>query len=99
MEKKKRVERYAPMVVARKALHDLWGTALLKGRCWGPKTKDNPYAATNITLATDMNLVSVSQTPEGKIKVHEFCRCTGCSLGTEIKVRLMKAGLVLEEEK
>lgn len=98
MKKKKRIKKYALMIKVRKALNDLWKIALLKGRCLGPETKDNPYAATNIILATDMNLVSVSQTPKGKIKVHEFCRCTGCSLGTEIKVRLIKAGLVLEEE-
>ncbi len=79
-------------VIARKVLDDLWKEAHLKGRCWGPRKKGNPYAATNITIAIGNELVSISY--NGELKIHEFVLAKNTSLGRKIRKLLRKHKLL-----
>ncbi len=86
------------MVQARKALDSLWKEeAQLKGRCWGPKGKDNPFSATNITIAIGTELVSISQTDDGQLRIHEFSKTENTSLGERVRKILQEEGLVVED--
>jgi hypothetical protein len=81
-----------PTVLARKALDGFWQRVDLKGRCWGPKKPANPFAGTNITIAFEDQLVSVSQR-EGKLVIHEFARTQGTALGKKVRETLLASGL------
>lgn len=88
---------FGPLINARKALDSVWQACLLKGRCWGPKTKDNPFSASNITLANETELVSICQLPDGKLRIHEFCKTIGgTQLGIQIRQKLEEAGIPVE---
>ena len=76
---------FSPIIKARKVLNSLWQEASLKGRCWGLAKRDNPYSATNITIAIGTELVSVSQGKDGKLRIHQFTRAKGTSLGRRVK--------------
>ena len=80
-------------VIARKVLDGLWREAHLKGRCWGPRRKDNPYAGTNITIVIDNQLVSISY--NGKLVIHEFVRTKNTILGRKIRKLLRSHKLLL----
>lgn len=86
---------YEPMIRARKALSGLWKGAWLKGRCWGPKREDNPYGATNITLAIGKELVSISQ-KGNKLIIHEFSKTNNTSLGRKIREIFKKEELIFD---
>lgn len=88
---------FTSLIKARKALEPVWKRASLKGRCWGPKKKDNPYGATNITIAIGKELVSISQDPDGGLRIHEFSKTEGTLLGQEIREILQREGLPLKE--
>lgn len=78
-------------------LDDLWKRVLLKGRCWGPRTPNNPFRASNITMGEETELVSVSQLPDGTLVVHEFCKALGgTKLGNEVRKKLKDAGLPVQ---
>ena len=81
-----------PTVPARKALEELWREADLKGRCWGPRKPENPFAGTNITIAIGGELVSVSQR-EGALVIHEFARSPDTALGRKVRAILRASGL------
>lgn len=84
-------------VDARKALHPLWIKAFLRGRCWGVKQEDkNPFQGTNITMGTENEIVTVSQA-DGILKIHEFKRTTGTSLGNATKELLRRKNLKFKE--
>ena len=87
----------APLITARKALNSLWKSSLLRGWCWGPKREDNPFSASNITIATEEELISISQTEEGKLRIHEFSKTKDTSLGNKAKAILLSKGLSFEE--
>lgn len=88
---------FDPIIKARKVLQPLWDTALLKGRCWGPKKPDNPFSATNITFAFEDELISVSQAEDGKLRVHGFRRDDDTEAGRAVKNLLQKNGLVVAD--
>lgn len=85
---------FTPLIKARKAIGHLWKEALLKGRCWGPRREGNPYSRSNITLAVDGELVSISQEPDGTLVIHEFAKAKNTGLGNRVKEILSKEGLV-----
>jgi hypothetical protein len=93
---------FTNLIEARDALDPLWQSALLKGRCWGRKDGTNPFACSNITLATEtkgrIELVSVSQTEDGKLKIHEFYKTKGTDLGFKTREALVRAGLKIQEK-
>lgn len=88
---------FTPLIRARKALDSVWKRASLKGRCWGPKRKDNPYSASNITIAVGEELVSISQDTDGNLKIHEFRKTEGTLLGEEVRTTLQREGLPIKE--
>jgi len=88
---------FSSLIQARIILNSLWQNALLKGRCWGPKTEDNPFAASNITIAIGTELISVSQKINGVLVIHEFSKTTETSLGLKAKELLEQSGLVVED--
>lgn len=89
---------FTPLVRARQALNLLWEKeADLKGRCWGPKRENNPYSASNITIAIGTELVSISQDPDGSLRIHEFSRTEGTLLGERIREILQREGLSFKE--
>lgn len=90
---------FKPMIKAREALDSLWEKAWLRGRCWGLKLKrqNNPYRATNITIAIGSELVSISQREDGVLRIHEFSRTKDTCLGKGIKKILQEEGLSIEE--
>lgn len=93
MSKKKKYTD--PMVLARKALDDLWkNEAQLKGRCWGPVKPDNPYMATNITIAIGNEMISISwDRKRKKFVFHEFRKTKNTSLGRKMKKIVRALGL------
>ena len=76
---------FTELIEARKLLRSLWGKALLRGRCWGTrsKEKDNPYLGSNITIVIGKELVTISQ-GDGELKIHEFTKTTNTTLGKEV---------------
>lgn len=82
---------------ARKVLDPVWKASQLRGRCWGLKRKNNPYAATNITMAMESELVSVSQAEDGTLRIHEFSKAENTSLGNKVRQLLQKEGLSFEK--
>jgi len=86
-----------PTVLARKALEGFWKRADLKGRCWGHRKPENPFAGTNITIAFEDHLVSISQ-KEGALVIHEFARAKGTALGRRIKDILLEHDLPVLDE-
>lgn len=90
--------KFTGLIEARKALNPLWKIAQLKGRCWGPKLKnDNPFFGSNITLAAGDNLVSVSQDPDGNLRIHQFIRTKTTMLGNAVKEIFKKENLNFKE--
>jgi hypothetical protein len=89
------------LVKARKALDGLWSMAWLKGRCWGRKLKhaQNPYRNSNITIAIGDELVSISQSPDNSLTVHEFSKTENTSLGKQVRTVLKAEGLEIKERK
>ncbi|OGZ19090.1 MAG: hypothetical protein A2Z68_01675 [Candidatus Nealsonbacteria bacterium RBG_13_38_11] len=81
------------MVRARRILQSLWNQAWLKGRCWGPQTENNPYAASNITIAVGDELVSISQR-DSQLVIHEFVKSTGTQLGKKVRELFKEGGLI-----
>ena len=89
---------FAPLINARKALSDIWSACQLKGRCWGPKGSDNPFAASNITMAKGSEIVSICQLPDGRLRIHEFCLTIGgTDLGNQVRQKLEEEGLAIEK--
>jgi hypothetical protein len=90
---------FKSLIKAREVLSPLWDfkKAWLRGRLWGRGKKDNPYRASNITIAIGKELVSISQGPDGKLRIHEFSKTENTSLGKDIRKILEKAGLSFEE--
>jgi len=92
------------LIAARKALDDLWKSADLRGRCWGSKRKENPhwepsqienpYASSNITLAVGDELVTISMSEHGRLRIHEFRKVKGTVLGKKIKTIFEREGLI-----
>jgi len=93
---------FSNLIKARKIIDPIWKSSLLKGRCWGDKDDKNPFARSNITIAAEINgqveIVSISQTKDGKLKIHEFRKAEGTSLGSEVKELFIKSGLAIEEK-
>ena len=82
------------LVAARAAMSAIWAAAQLKGRCWGPRTPENPFMASNITLAEGDNMITVCQQRDGTLVVHEFCKVLGgTKLGNKALAALRAAGL------
>jgi hypothetical protein len=93
---------FRTLTKARKILDSLWKKAWLRGRCcWGVKLEDknNPYLGPNITLAIGNELVSISQDPDGSLKIHEFSKTRDTDLGKKIKEVLTKESIKFKEEK
>lgn len=89
---------FTPLVTARRVLDSLWKKSLLRGsRCWGPKRKDNPFSASNIIIATEGELISVSQNENGELRVHEFTKAEGTLLGRKARAILQSQGLSFEK--
>ena len=88
-----------PLVTARKALSAIWDASWLCGRCWGRRkgNSNNPYAASNITIGVDEEIVSICLLRDGKLRIHEFRRVEATSLGNLVRQELAKAGLSVEE--
>lgn len=90
--------KHDPTVEARKVLDSLWREIPLRGRPWGlKKSGTNCYGGTNILLATDKELVSISMNSKGNLRIHEFKRSKNTSLGRQIKKRLRQNNLPLEK--
>jgi len=90
---------YSLLTKARKALQGLWERAYLRGSCWGPKSKENPYSGTNILFAAGKELVSVSQRGDTLI-VHEFQKTENTELGQRVREILRsidKKPLIIKE--
>lgn len=83
------------IVKARKVLEPLWLIASLKGRCWGPIRKDNPFGATNITFFIGCEGVTIAQHPEG-LAIYGFRMAGDTKLAKQVKGMLIKAGLPIE---
>jgi hypothetical protein len=84
------------LVEARKALDILWTSVLLRGRCWGLRKDNNIFAGSNITMAIGEELVSISQLPNGTLRIHEFARKERTSLGGKVREILSEKGLSVE---
>ena len=86
---------FTALIEARKLLGSLWEKALLKGRCWGlrKKEEDNPYLGSNITIAMAKELVTISEADNGELKIHEFVKTTNTNLGKEVRKILRKGKL------
>jgi len=97
MSKAIKVNTDDPTVKARKSLDGFWERADVKGRCWGPKRKDNSYSGTNITFALGDELVSVSMNGEGKLLVHAFKKAEKHQLSEEVKRILRQADLLIQD--
>jgi hypothetical protein len=76
----------------RHILNALWLVSWMRGRCWGPKRKNNPYGGSNINLFIGDESVAISQYGEGVI-ICEFRRTEGTKLGKMVKESLVKAGI------
>lgn len=89
---------FSSLTAAREILDPLWREALLKGRCWGSKKiKGNPFAASNITLALESELISITQNEDGSLRIHEFVRVEReTDLGEVVRCCLEGAGLVVK---
>ena len=97
--KKRKMVRIDNLVRARKALRGVWGQAHLRGRCWGLRSlPENPFPGSNITMAHQEEFVTISLSLDGKLVVHEFCRCRGTKLGNEVIAKLEKARLKIKGE-
>ena len=93
---------FTPLIKARKSLDHFWKECWLKGRCWGsPYVAGalNPFARSNITIAVDNELVSISQNPDGSLNVHEFSRTKNTKLGKKVKAILRKNKLKICKSK
>lgn len=88
---------YGPLIKARKALEGIWKSASLRGRCWGKRKDGNPFGGSNITIAIDGELVSLSQEKDGTIRIHQFLKVEKNSLGDEIKEILKREGLSFKD--
>lgn len=90
---------FTSLIKARDLLSPLWDfkKAWLRGRLWGRNKKNNPYVASNITIGVGKELVSISQGPDGKLRIHEFSKTENTSLGKEVRKILKKAELSFEE--
>ncbi len=88
---------FGPLIKARKALESLWKSADLKGRCWGPKHNNNPYAFSNITIAVGNELVTISMDRNGRLVIHEFRKTEGTDLGERVREIIKKQELPLSE--
>lgn len=89
---------FTNIIRAREVLDPFWKKALLRGRCWGVKSiENNPFAATNINLASEDETISVCTTKEGAIIIHHFIRAKETNLGKEVKEALMQAGLPVRD--
>jgi hypothetical protein len=91
------------LVRARKILHSLWTSCWLKGRCWGPKLAEgndrkNPFRGSNITIAVGMELVSISQNPDGSLNIHEFAQVYGTTLGKKIRAMLKEEQIQISND-
>jgi len=75
---------YSLLTRARKALQLLWEKGCLRGTCWGPKSKENPYSGTNIVFAIGKELVAVSQLGNTLI-IHEFEKTENTKLGQKVR--------------
>ena len=90
---------FTSLIKAKKVLNPLWKRAWLKGRCWGTKTEhglENPYFGSNITLAINNELVSISQDPDSSLRIHEFSKTEETALGKAIKDILKKNNLKIK---
>lgn len=86
------------LVEARSILRPLWKKSDLRGRCWGLVGKgNNPYARSNITFAMREELVSVCQSPEEELVIHEFVKTKGTSLGAIVRNVLLSAKLPVKD--
>jgi len=88
---------FTPLVKARIALAVFWKEAAFKGRCWGAVRNGGRMARSHITLGTEEEVVTVNQSPEGKLIVHEFVRAKRTILGDGIRAQLINSGLEVEE--
>ncbi len=89
---------FEPLIKARKLLDTFWKSSLLKGRCWGPIRRDNPFSGSNIIMSDGESLVSVSQLPDGSLRIHEFCKTIGGTLfGAEVRKTLGEAGISIQD--
>lgn len=88
---------FASLIKARKVLDPLWKKSQLRGRTWGLIREDNPYSATNITMVIGNELVSVSQDPDGSLRIHEFKRTTDTLFGNTVKEIFKKENLKFKE--
>lgn len=94
MGETKHTLRFTSLIKARAALKTIWDTAMLKGRCWGPISDNNPYSASNITIANYDELVTISIGLGGLLIVHEFkLSPKRTNLGNDIKEVLEKSGI------
>lgn len=97
VEKEKKPENWQKLVDVRKALTDLWEEALVKGfrgRTWGQRNSENPFRATNITMAIGDEAVVVNQDLEGNLQIHGFSRDANTSLEKRVHERLQEEGLI-----
>ena len=90
MRRKKEV--FDPTVKARKVLEFIWARSQLCGRCWG-KGETDPYKGTNITIASENELVTISMNGEKELVAHQFKLVEKTNLGDEIFGILEKANL------
>jgi hypothetical protein len=86
------------LVQAREALSGIWDEALVdgfRGRTWGSQTNpDNPYRASNITMAIGDEVVVINRNPQGDLVIHTFLRADTTDLGERVRTTLSDAGLI-----
>jgi len=84
---------FDPTVEARKALDGIWLKSQLRGRCWG-RGNVNPFKGTNITFASDAELVTISRNGKNdELILHQFKLVRKTALGDKVFKVLQKAGL------
>ncbi len=90
---KREKEVFDPTVDARKVLELMWAKSQLRGRCWG-RGKVNPYKGTNITIALEDELVTISRNgKKEELIVHQFQLAKSTKLGDKVIEILQTANL------
>jgi hypothetical protein len=94
---------FETLVKARKVLDPIWKRSWLRGRCWGPKKLykrpyfENPFIYSNIIIAFESELVSISQESDGNLRIHEFRKMPNkTKLGKKIREILKENGLEVD---
>jgi len=88
MAKKKQKDK--ALIIARRILQPVWSQASSRGRTWGPKSEDNPYSGSNITLIVEEEAIVISQGDNGGLRIHEFKRAKDTELGQRVRLHISR---------